>query len=271
MSKTVYRDRPVVSAVPEPPVPVNPGLLPPDSVADDGPASDLEMPDGEVAPYEPPEPQVPITLISLTLMRDVDEAPEYIGTGETFSISAKLVNEEDSPLRGLPVTVEIDAHGSWNLETDKNGSVSVELEAVEPGEQKIIASFEGNAEFAESDDIITVWVLEYRDAITDIYNGFVAQVKESGIELDQQATPREVERRVVTAASGIDEVLLDDLVSVFEEADYSLHDIVRNDFLRARRAVDGLKIAPRNPEAGQTSDSQTASQDLDVSEVIEDE
>jgi hypothetical protein len=271
LSKIVYRDRPAVSAGADPPLSQDPGLLPSDHTVIDDTAGDLEFSDDEAVPAEPAEPKLPKTLISLTLVRDVDDAPEYIGIGETFSVSAKLVDEEGSSLQGLPVTVEIDGHGSWDQDTDKGGSFFVELDAAEPGEHRIIASFEGNAEFAGSDDTITVWVLEYRDAITDIYNGFAAQVKESGIELDPQATPREVERSVVTAGSGVDEILLDDLVSVFEEADYSLHEIIRADFLRARRAVDGLEIGPSGIEIEQIYDSQTVSQDPDASEAIEDE
>ena len=89
---------------------------------------------------------------------------------------------------------------------------------------------------------MTFLVVEYRDAITDIYNRFLDQIRVSGIELDVQATPREVERNLVTAQVGIDEKLLDDLISVFEEADYSLHQIVRDDFLKAKYAFDGLEI-----------------------------
>ncbi|SVD46237.1 uncharacterized protein METZ01_LOCUS399091, partial [marine metagenome] len=75
-----------------------------------------------------------------------------------------------------------------------------------------------------------------------------------------QATPREVERNLVTGDTAVDEKLLDDLISVFEEADYSLHEIVRDDFLKARSAFEGLEIRSINTEAaGESQESEMES------------
>ena len=69
-----------------------------------------------------------------------------------------------------------------------------------------------------------------------------------------------MERNLVTGHSAIDEKLLDDLISVFEEADYSLHEIVRDDFLKARRAFEGLEIRPIDPETeGESQESEIES------------
>ena len=149
------------------------------------------------------------------------------------------------------------------------------------GAYRVIARFAGQDELSVSESELTFLVVEYRDAITDIYNRFLAQVKISGIELDVQATPREVERNLVTAQAGLDEKLLDDLISVFEEADYSLHQIVRNDFLKAKHAFDGLEIKPidsdiegGSQESGTQSgalDESGASEDIDSAGMVDDE
>jgi hypothetical protein len=128
---------------------------------------------------------------------------------------------------------------------------------------------------------LTIWVIEYREAITDIYNRLLEQIRASGIELDVQATPREVERNLVTGHTAIDEKLLDDLISVFEESDYSLHEIVRDDFLKARHAFEGLGIRSINPEAvGKSQESEIESSaeteseatiDIDSSGIDDDE
>ena len=68
---------------------------------------------------------------------------------------------------------------------------------------------------------------------------------------------------MVTSVTGVDEKLLDDLVSVFEEADYSLHDIFRADFLKAQSAFDGVSL--------RTSDDEETSPDASSTKAADDE
>ena len=104
--------------------------------------------------------------------------------------------------------------------------------------------------------------MEYREAITDIYNRLLVEVKSAGIKIHAQATPRELERNLVTRGTRIDEKLLDDLISVFEEAHYSLHPIARKDFLKAKYAFEGLKFKALD------SDLQGDSKELDIELIV---
>jgi len=221
------------------------------------------------------------TRLSISLHQETDDLPGVVGLGESVTLTAILVNEEDSPIPGLSVSIEIEGHESWVQRTDKDGSISVDPETVEVGTYRVTARFAGEDELSVSESELTFLVVEYRDAITDIYNRLLDQVKVSGIELDVQATPREVERNLVTAQAGLDEKLLDDLISVFEEADYSLHQIVRNDFLKAKHAFDGLEIKlidsdiqGGSQESGTQSgslDESGASADIDSADMVDDE
>ena len=221
------------------------------------------------------------TRLSISLHQETNDLPGVIGLGESVTLIAILVNQEDSPIPGLSVSIEIDGHESWDQHTDKDGSISVDPQTVEVGAHRVTARFAGEDGLSLSESELTFLVIEYRDAITDIYNRLLDQVKVSGIQLDVQATPREVERNIVTAQVGIDEKLLDDLISVFEEADYSLHQIVRNDFLKAKHAFDGLEIKPivsdierGSQESGSQSGARaesTASEDIDSAGMVDDE
>ena len=202
-------------------------------------------------------PTLAETRLLISLDQETDDLPGVIGIGESVTITAILTSEEDSPIAGLSLSIEIGGHGSWDQDTDKGGSVSVETETVEVGEHRVSVRFEGDEQLSAAESNSTIWVIEYREAITDIYNRLLEQVRASGIELDIQATPREVERNLVTGDTAIDEKLLDDLISVFEEADYSLHEILRDDFLKARRAFEGLEIRSINTEAaGESQESE---------------
>ena len=207
-------------------------------------SSTPEVNDPVVMVDEDTEHKIPSvqTRLSILLHQETDDLPGVVGLGESATLIAILVNDEDYPISGLSVSIEIDGHESWEQPTDKDGSITVDPETLEAGARRVIAKFAGEDGLSVSESELTFLVVEYRDAITDIYNRFLDQVRVSGIELDVQATPREVERNLVTAQVGIDEKLLDDLISVFEEADYSLHQIVRDDFLKAKYAFDGLEI-----------------------------
>ena len=71
------------------------------------------------------------------------------------------------------------------------------------------------------------------------------------------------------------------MISVFEEADYSLHQIVRDDFLKAKHAFDGLEIKAIDSHiegASQESGTQSgaraesrAPEDIDSAGMVDDE
>jgi hypothetical protein len=265
------------------PVATTTEVLPSSVAIDFSGTSDTEV-TGPVVAVDEDEPDAPTmeqTRLSISLNQEKDDLPWVIGVGESVTVAARLTSGEESPIAGLSVSLEIGGHGSWEQDTDKDGSVSVETETVEVGRHQVSIRFAGDKQLSAAESNLTIWVIEYREAITDIYNRLLEQIRASGIELDVQATPREVERNLVTGHTAIDEKLLDDLISVFEESDYSLHEIVRDDFLKARHAFEGLGIRSINPEAvGKSQESEIESSaeteseatiDIDSSGIDDDE
>jgi hypothetical protein len=191
----------------------------------------------------PDQEEIPVfetSLLSIDLVNDNEEFPEIIGIGEVISLRIVLDNTENTFIVGATVSITVGGHGEFSEVTGDSGLISLDLEAIATGDHVVKVSFEGSDDYLASTANTRIWVIDYREAITDVYNRLVARVRASGLELNSQATPREIERRVVTQIPGVDEVVLDRLVSVFEEADYSLHDISRSDFLKAHVALQSL-------------------------------
>jgi len=228
-------------------------------------SSSVDNGDVEVESTEAGEdvPQLDEVKLSITLERDVEEMPEIVGIGEDATIRIVISTEDKSFLKSAMISVEITGSEPVILDIDADGAVSIEADSTEPGERHIVARYDGSDRLAGAESTMTFWVVDYREAISDIYNRFVDQITASGIKLHSQATPREVERTVVTSVPGVDEKLLDDLVSVFEEADYSLHDIFRADFLKAQSAFDGVSL--------RTSDDEETSPDASSTKAADDE
>ena len=74
------------------------------------------------------------------------------------------------------------------------------------------------------------------------YNSFLPWIREREPGISEQATPREMELKVVTSGMPVDQRALEVVISRFEEADYSLHEIDRPRFeamFRAHRNIMG--------------------------------
>ena len=88
----------------------------------------------------------------------------------------------------------------------------------------------------------SIRIVEYREEVIGLFNSLLQHLRSRGIHLPSEATPREIQRRVLADNSDVDEAHLDKVVRCFEEADYSLHTIGRRQYeamYLSRRAVLG--------------------------------
>ena len=85
-------------------------------------------------------------------------------------------------------------------------------------------------------------VVDYREEIVSLYNDFLEWAGVRVGSITEQSTPREVELMLVSEGVPVDQKSLDELISRFEEADYSEHPISRRHYeamYRAWRTVLG--------------------------------
>jgi hypothetical protein len=82
-----------------------------------------------------------------------------------------------------------------------------------------------------------VKIVDYREEIVRLYNEMVGSVKVQGLTLSPKMTVREVEYRLRKAYPDLSGEVTNSLISVFEEANYSLHPISRPEYEKMYRAV----------------------------------
>ena len=78
--------------------------------------------------------------------------------------------------------------------------------------------------------------MEFREEIVRLYNVFLDWAKERADDVTEQSTPREVEVILVSQGLPVPQKALDELISRFEEADYSEHPIARRHYEAMYRA-----------------------------------
>jgi hypothetical protein len=82
-----------------------------------------------------------------------------------------------------------------------------------------------------------VRIVDYREEIVRLYNEMIESLKIKGLTLSPKMTAREVENRLRKAFPDLSREVTEYLVSVFEEANYSLHLISRPAYEKMYRAV----------------------------------
>ncbi len=85
-----------------------------------------------------------------------------------------------------------------------------------------------------------VRIVDYREEIVRLYNEMLAALKSQGFPLTSKMTAREVEIRLGKAYPTLSADTTNSLVSVFEEANYSLHPIARSAYERMFKVVQEI-------------------------------
>ena len=181
--------------------------------------------------------------LEIVFVKATSGMPEVWGTGEDVHATISLTDWEGQAIVGASVTVSMGgADEPSHLVTDERGRCEVSWTCDEPGEYRVSAEFEGD-EFhlpAWSSDVFRV--VDFREEIVVLYNDFLEWAGARVPGITEQSTPREVELIVVSEGVPVDQKALDELISRFEEADYSEHPISRRHYeamYRAWRTVLG--------------------------------
>jgi hypothetical protein len=82
-----------------------------------------------------------------------------------------------------------------------------------------------------------VRIVDYREEIVRLYNEMLLSLKSQGLSLTPKMTAREVEIRLRKGSPSLSSDISNTLVSVFEEANYSLHPIARSAYEKMFKAV----------------------------------
>ena len=154
-----------------------------------------------------------------------------------------LLDESGAGVEGRPVIADIGETGQpVELVTNPAGQCSVAWHPATPGTYSVAASFAGDDDYLPATAQRDFEVVDFREDVVRRYNSFLEWVGEREPAVSEQATPREIEEIIVGSGMGLDQRALEALISRFDEADYSLHEIDRPRFeamFRACRTIMG--------------------------------
>ncbi len=177
------------------------------------------------------------TRLEVIFAKPADDLPPVWGVGEEVRVAFALTDDAGRGLEGRPIRVAIgDAGETRELTSGNDGRCELVMTGETPGEYRVEAEFQGDEGHLPSDARDRFEVVEFRDDVVRRYNAFLAGVREKVSGISPKATPREVESIVVARGLPLDQRALEELIARFEEADYSEHEIARQQFEAAYRA-----------------------------------
>ena len=182
-----------------------------------------------------PEPQ-PVDL-RIEFRREAPDLADVWGAGEEATITISVTDEEGAAITGAIVDVSVagDAPSGFAL-LDSDGAHTFGWSSEEPGDYPVSVEFAGDDDYLPASETRILRIVDFRDEIVRLYNVFLGWAKEQAEEVTEQSTPREVEALLVSRGLPIPQKALDELISRFEEADYSEHPIARRHYEAMYRA-----------------------------------
>ena len=218
------RKPPPAEPVPEP--------APIEEVEDTGEPDDVEdeLPDAVVGVVEEP----PSVRLQIAFRKAAGDLPDVWGPDEEILVTVR-VTDEGRPRAGAVVGVSVGDGAPFELTAGEDGAGAFDWSGTEPGEYAV------SAEFTDDDDLVisesrSLRVVDFREEIVRLYGVFMEWAKEQGVGVTDQSTPREAETLLVGSGLPIPRQSLAQLVSRFEEADYSEHEIARRHYEAMYRA-----------------------------------
>ena len=173
------------------------------------------------------------------------DLPDVWGAGEAFTARIMLYGETGQGISHSSVEV-VDSGGVHStMQTDDRGGCSFQVSADRLGEFNITARFAGNELFAEIDSTRDFRVVDFREEIVRLYNSF-EEWAGSQMPNAPGSTPRELESLLAGSGLTFDYRAVDEIISRFEEADYSEHAIGRRQYEEMYRSwvPDSGRVMP---------------------------
>ena len=163
------------------------------------------------------------------------------GVGEEVNIAVSVTDEEGLALAGAIVDVSVADDAPLQLAVVGNdGTYTFSWSGAELGEYPVSVEFSGDYNYLPSSGSRTLRIVDFREEIVHLYGVFLDWARERAVGITEQSTPREVEVLLVTQGVPIPQKALDELISRFEEADYSEHPIERRHYEVMYRAWNAV-------------------------------
>ena len=155
--------------------------------------------------------------------------PDVWGTGDELEIAFLLQGPDGHALAGQSLGIAIGAE-TLGVTTDQGGAARIGYQFGPKGEYLIKASYAGRARNEAARSARALRIVDYREEIVSLFTALTARLRSAGVSFAPEATPREIQRATMGAKEGIPAEPLENSVSFFEEADFSIHAINRSTY-----------------------------------------
>jgi hypothetical protein len=155
--------------------------------------------------------------------------PDVWGVGEYVQIVFTLINKDGISMAAKTLNIQI-AENKFAISTNFSGRGSLTYSFPQKGQFIITAVYEEETGIELAAANRPIRVVDYREEIIDLYNALLEWLSQLRIDLRIEATPREVKEAVYKAHKRVPPEALNEAIHCFEEADYSLHPVIRKNY-----------------------------------------
>ena len=186
---------------------------------------------------------LPQTSLEVLFPQIFEPLPDVWGLNEKLTVDV-LLKQGNNPVKGV-VKLSFDHGDQKDVQTGDFGSYSFDKIIGQKGFHLIEVGFVGDERFQSCKTERTVKIVDYKEEIVEVFNTLFSYIRTKGVPLFEKTTPREFEKLVVEKFGDVDRDSLDDFVSVFEIANYSLHSLGRREYERVYLAYLSLQNLKR--------------------------
>ncbi len=135
--------------------------------------------------------------------------------------------------------------------SDVNGEITVSHRFTEKADYAIIGSYTDIGTNEEVSGTRSVRIVDYREETVYVFNRMLNRLDIGIVGIDRRLTAREIRGVLINEIRDVPGIVIDVIIDIFEEADYSTHEIDRNRYVRMYRAVkEVIEIGERNRDQG---------------------
>ena len=208
-----------------------PGIIPAQEGSEGKPDAASEGLDEELSPGVAPK----ATQLCIACSTMSPDLPLVWGSCEQIRLELWLSEVDGPPVSGATLEIQRSGCEPEEMSTDSSGTCQLEWVAAELGEVTVLARFCGSRSYEPTSAALVYRVVDFREEIVQLYDRFLdwalAQFPDT-----EGKTPREIERLLTNSGMAINHGALDEVITRFEEADYSEHLIGREEYEAMHRS-----------------------------------
>lgn len=174
--------------------------------------------------------------------------PLVWGINERLAVHLEIKEDNNTPVAEAVLRLIVNGEDYAYLKSSQNGDAETYLTLMEKRDHKFIAHFSGNDQLNEAVAETSIRIVDYREEIVNLFNSFFEAASKKYQGLNRFMTAREMQLKLTSQIPESKYKYLEDLVSIFEVANYSLHPITRREYER-------MFLAKLDLEHGEENDS----------------